>query len=125
MKTANAGPAAVAVAGVTAVLLGAFGAHALSGHLAAQAMSVWHTAVDYQFWHALALALTVSAAPPGGARVVALRAFGIGIVLFCGSLYALALGAPHWIGAITPLGGLAFIIGWIALGLALRARKAA
>ncbi len=124
MKAVTAGPAAVTVAGVTAVLLGAFGAHALSGHLATQAMSVWHTALDYQFWHALALALTAFAAPPGRARAVALRAFGIGIVLFSGSLYALALGAPHWIGAITPLGGLAFIIGWVALGLALRARAA-
>ncbi len=122
MKSVNAVPAAVAVAGGTAVLLGAFGAHALSGHLATQAMSIWHTAVDYQFWHALALALAAFAAPPGRARELALRAFAIGIVLFSGSLYALALGAPHWIGVITPLGGIAFIIGWIALGLALRAR---
>ncbi|MDE1899992.1 MAG: DUF423 domain-containing protein, partial [Xanthomonadaceae bacterium] len=117
MKSANAGSAAVAAAGATAVLLGAFGAHALSGHLAAQAMSVWHTAVDYQFWHALALALAAFAAPPGRARAVALRAFGLGIVLFSGSLYALALGAPRWIGVITPMGGLALIIGWVALGL--------
>lgn len=124
MKSANAWPSIVATAGVSAVLLGAFGAHALNGRLDAQALSVWHTAVDYQFWHALALALALAAfaAPPGRARDVALRAFGLGIVLFCGSLYALALGAPHWIGAITPLGGLAFIIGWVALGLALRAR---
>jgi uncharacterized membrane protein YgdD (TMEM256/DUF423 family) len=122
MKSVNAVPVAVAVAGGTAVLLGAFGAHALSGHLAAQPMSIWHTAVDYQFWHALALALAAFAAPPGRARGLALRAFAIGIVLFSGSLYALALGAPHWIGVITPLGGIAFIVGWIALGLALRAR---
>ena len=124
MKSANAWPAIVAAAGVSAVLLGAFGAHALGGHLTAQAMSVWHTAVDYQFWHALALALAAFAAPPGRAREMALHAFGLGIVLFSGSLYALVLGAPHWIGAITPLGGIAFMVGWVALGLALRARVA-
>ncbi|HVB84805.1 MAG TPA: DUF423 domain-containing protein [Rhodanobacteraceae bacterium] len=122
MKPANAWAAIVATAGATAVLLGAFGAHALSGRLGAPAMSIWHTAVDYQFWHALALALAAFAAPSGRARDVALRAFGLGIVLFSGSLYALALGAPRWIGAITPLGGLALIVGWVALGLALTAR---
>ena len=70
----------------------------------------------------LALALAAFASPSGRARDVARRAFGLGIVLFSGSLYALALGAPHWIGAITPLGGVAFIAGWVALGLALRSR---
>ena len=54
----------------------------------------------------------------------AIAAFAVGIVLFCGSLYALALGAPHWIGAITPLGGVAFIVGWIALGVVLATRAA-
>lgn len=122
MKSANAWPAIVTAAGASAVLLGAFGAHALNGRLDAQAMSVWHTAVDYQFWHALALAVAAFAAPSGRERAIALRAFGLGIVFFSGSLYALALGAPHWVGAITPLGGFAFIVGWVALGLALRAR---
>jgi uncharacterized membrane protein YgdD (TMEM256/DUF423 family) len=54
------------------------------------------------------------------ARTVAASGFGAGIVLFCGSLYAMALGAPHWLGAVTPVGGMAFVVGWIALGCALR-----
>lgn len=110
-------PWLVGAAGASAVLLGAFGAHALRGVLDAGGRELWHTASQYHFWHALALAIGCLA-PPGRARRCALGAFAIGIVLFCGSLYALALGAPRWCGAITPLGGLAFIVGWIALGLA-------
>jgi uncharacterized membrane protein YgdD (TMEM256/DUF423 family) len=107
----------VGAAGASAVLLGAFGAHALRGVLDPSAREIWHTASQYHFWHALALAIACLA-PLGRARRAALAAFAIGIVLFCGSLYALALGAPRWCGAITPLGGLAFIVGWVALGLA-------
>jgi uncharacterized membrane protein YgdD (TMEM256/DUF423 family) len=110
-------PWLVGAAGASAVLLGAFGAHALRGVLDAGGRELWHTASQYHFWHALALA-AAGLAPVGRARRWALGAFAIGIVLFCGSLYALALGAPRWCGAITPLGGLAFIVGWIALGLA-------
>ncbi len=109
----------VGAAGASAVLLGAFGAHALRGVLEPASMAVWHTANQYQFWHALALALATFA-PPGRSRRTATLAFGIGIVLFSGSLYLLALGAAHWVGAITPLGGMSFIVGWIALALALR-----
>lgn len=109
------------LAGASAVLLGAFGAHALRGVLDARGIELWHTAVQYHFWHALALALAV-AVGAGRARRWAINAFAIGIVLFCGSLYALAFDAPRWIGIITPFGGLAFIVGWIALGLSLRAR---
>jgi uncharacterized membrane protein YgdD (TMEM256/DUF423 family) len=104
-------------AGASAVLLGAFGAHALRGVLDAGGRELWHTASQYQFWHALALAVA-GLAPAGRARRGAVAAFAIGIVLFSGSLYALALGAPRWCGAITPLGGLAFLAGWVALGLA-------
>jgi uncharacterized membrane protein YgdD (TMEM256/DUF423 family) len=111
----------VGLAGASAVILGAFGAHALRGVLDAQGSELWHTAVSYHFWHALALAFAVMAAT-GRARRVAITAFAIGIVIFCGSLYALALGAPRWFGAITPLGGVAFIVGWIALGVALAVR---
>jgi uncharacterized membrane protein YgdD (TMEM256/DUF423 family) len=108
----------VGLAGASAVLLGAFGAHALRDALDARSSELWHTAVSYHFWHALALTLAV-AVVRGRARAVAVIAFALGIVIFCGSLYALALGAPRWFGAITPLGGLAFIVGWIALGIAL------
>jgi uncharacterized membrane protein YgdD (TMEM256/DUF423 family) len=108
----------VAAAGASAVLLGAFGAHALRGVLDARGVQLWHTAVDYHFWHALALA--IAATRRGRARTVASAGFGVGIVLFCGSLYAMALGAPHWLGAVTPVGGAAFVVGWVALGCALR-----
>ncbi|HWX66966.1 MAG TPA: DUF423 domain-containing protein [Rhodanobacter sp.] len=109
----------VGLAGASAVLLGAFGAHALQGVFDAQSRELWHTAVNYHVWHALALALAVGLGQ-GRSRRLALTGFALGIVLFSGSLYALALGAPRWIGIITPFGGLAFIAGWIALGLSLR-----
>jgi uncharacterized membrane protein YgdD (TMEM256/DUF423 family) len=110
---------AAAAFGATAVMLGAFGAHALRGHIDDAALQIWHTAVEYQFWHALALLALATLAPPSprAARLAALS-FSVGIALFSGSLYALALGAPRWIGAITPCGGAAFIAGWILLGCA-------
>lgn len=111
----------VGVAGASAVLLGAFGAHALRGVLDTHGSELWHTAVSYHVWHALALALAAGIGQ-GRDRRLAVAAFAFGIVLFSGSLYALALGAPRWVGIITPLGGLAFIGGWIALGLSLRTR---
>jgi uncharacterized membrane protein YgdD (TMEM256/DUF423 family) len=115
--TARAG-VLVGVAGASAVLLGAFGAHALKGVLDAPARELWHTAVNYHVWHALALAL-VAGLGHGRSRRFAMAAYAIGIVLFSGSLYALALGAPRWAGIVTPFGGLAFITGWIALGWSL------
>ncbi|AIF48737.1 DUF423 domain-containing protein [Dyella japonica] len=111
----------VGLAGASAVALGAFGAHALRGVLDERGVELWHTAVSYHFWHALALVFAVTVAG-GRASRVAVAAYAIGIVLFSGSLYALALGAPRWFGAITPLGGVAFIVGWMALGVALTAR---
>lgn len=98
------------------VILGAFGAHALRGRLDAGMLATWHSAVDYQFWHALGLlALTAVAAEGRVAGTIALWSFVVGIVIFCGSLYAIALGAPRGFGMLTPIGGLAFIAGWIAL----------
>jgi uncharacterized membrane protein YgdD (TMEM256/DUF423 family) len=111
----------VGLAGASAVLLGAFGAHALRGVLDARAVELWHTAVDYHVWHALALALAAGLGG-GRSRGVAIVAFATGIVLFSGSLYALALGAPRWIGIVTPLGGVAFVVGWLALGWMLHSR---
>jgi len=110
----------VGFAGASAVLFGAFGAHALHDTLSVQGRELWHTAVEYHFWHALALVLAVWTGGGSRAGRFAVAAFAIGIVLFSGSLYALALGAPRWTGIITPFGGVAFIGGWIALGLALR-----
>lgn len=114
-------PWAVAIAGAGGVLLGAFGAHALRGRLDEAALGWWHTAMEYQLWHALALALATYAGR-GRAGRVAVHAFSAGILLFSGSLYAMALGAPRWLGAVTPLGGLAFVAGWIALAMALTSR---
>lgn len=106
----------LALLGASAVAMGAFGAHALRGALPENAMQVWRTAEQYHFWHTLAFAL--AAMLTGRWARMAAVLFAVGVVLFCGSLYALALGAPRWIGAITPFGGVAFILGWIALGVA-------
>jgi uncharacterized membrane protein YgdD (TMEM256/DUF423 family) len=112
----------IGITGASAVLLGAFGAHALRGVLDARGAELWRTAVDYHAWHALALAVAAGLGR-GRSRCVAMAAFVVGIVLFSGSLYALALGAPRWVGIITPFGGLAFVAGWLALGWALRTRN--
>jgi len=119
MTLARSSTVAAALAGAAAVVLGAFGAHALRSSLDAQSLGTWHTAVDYQFWHALALLATgvLARTRASIALRVAAVAFAVGIVLFCGSLYLLALGAPRGFGAITPLGGVAFIVGWLALAL--------
>ena len=109
------------ITGASAVLLGAFGAHALRGVLDPAHRELWHTAVEYHAWHALALVLAIGSGA-GRARRCAIAAFALGILLFAGSLYALALGAPRWVGIATPFGGVAFVVGWIALGLSLRPR---
>lgn len=104
-----------AILGGLAVALGAFGAHALQSRVGADALGWWHTAVEYQMWHALAvLALGLS-----GYRWAWLpaRLFVAGSILFSATLYAMALGAPHWLGAVTPLGGLAMIAGWLVLAV--------
>ena len=102
-----------AVFGFLAVALGAFGAHALKGTLAANdTTEVWKTAVLYQFVHVIAL--LVLATGPTTSRAVAIF-FVAGIVIFSGSLYLLALTNIKWLGAITPLGGLCFLAGWICL----------
>jgi uncharacterized membrane protein YgdD (TMEM256/DUF423 family) len=85
-------------------------------------LDAWQTGARYAAWHALALIATgilMRTAPASRALRVAAALFAAGIVLFSGSLYALALGAPRWTGIVTPLGGLAFIAGWIALGWSL------
>jgi uncharacterized membrane protein YgdD (TMEM256/DUF423 family) len=112
---------AAASFGAIAVALGAFGAHALRGRIDAAALQTWHTAVEYQFWHCLALLAVAGFAQATRARWwrAAGNAFVVGVPVFCGSLYALALGAPHWIGIATPFGGMALIAGWVLLVVAL------
>ena len=104
-------------AALVAVALGAFGAHGLRGRLGADALATFEVGVRYHMYHALGL-LAVAVARsrwPGTATAAAGWLFVAGIVLFAGSLYALAFGGPRWLGAITPLGGLAFLLGWACL----------
>lgn len=106
-----------AVSSLVAVALGAFAAHGLKARLAPDLLAVFETGVRYQMFHALALLAAAWACTrwPGGAVTAAGWLFVAGIVLFSGSLYAIALGAPRWLGAVTPLGGLAFLAGWACL----------
>jgi uncharacterized membrane protein YgdD (TMEM256/DUF423 family) len=97
------------------VVSGAFGAHALRASVDAASLQTWHTAVEYQFWHALALLVVATQARALPFARLASWLFAAGILLFSGSLYAIVLGAPHLFGAVTPFGGLAFIAGWCAL----------
>lgn len=104
-----------AVAGLLAVALGAFGAHALRPHFEAhpELESTFRTAVSYHFYHALALVGTAWAVGRfGGTAGAAGIAFIVGILLFSGSLYLLALSGVRTWGAVAPIGGVAFIIGW-------------
>ena len=108
-----------AISGFLAVALGAFGAHGLSARLSEKALSLWHTAAQYQMYHALALlALGVwTQVTPNLSTAVPGWSFVAGSVIFCGSLYALALTDIRILGAVTPVGGLAFLIGWLTVGL--------
>ena len=110
--------AAGAIAALLAVLLGAFGAHALKERVAADLMPVWRTGVEYHFYHALgllAVGLLLLRLPGNALLKWAGWAMLAGMLLFSGSLYLLALSGARWLGAVTPLGGTAFIIGWALL----------
>ena len=101
-----------------AVVLGAFGAHALKGHLSAEMLSAYQTAVQYHFWHALGLlgvGVLMTRSPDGPALAGIAWLLISGLLLFSGSLYLLALTGATWLGAVTPLGGLAFIAAWLWL----------
>jgi uncharacterized membrane protein YgdD (TMEM256/DUF423 family) len=103
-----------------AVALGAFGAHALRARLAPEMVAVFEVGVRYHVYHALALFAVawVWERSPGGLAQASGWAFTIGIVLFSGSLYLLSATGVRWLGAITPLGGTAFLAGWVLLFLA-------
>jgi uncharacterized membrane protein YgdD (TMEM256/DUF423 family) len=109
-----------ALAAAVAVAAGAFGAHGLRGTLPPERLEIFETAARYQMYHALALFLAawLSSRDAGPASLVAGWAFLVGIVLFSGSLYALSLSGTRWLGAITPFGGIAFLVGWISLAWA-------
>jgi uncharacterized membrane protein YgdD (TMEM256/DUF423 family) len=100
--------------------LGAFGAHGLRGRLSPEMLAVFETGVRYHMYHALAMLATAAlmSRVDGRATLIAGWSFFTGILIFSGSLYALALTGVTTLGAITPIGGLAFLIGWLALVIA-------
>ncbi len=114
-----------AISGFLCVALGAFGAHALKSTLDSYGRDIYEKAVLYQMFHTAALLIvgmlqrqnaTLALAPVGWL-------FLIGIILFCGSLYVLAITGVKWLGAITPFGGLAFLAGWLWLAYLLLREK--
>ena len=109
-----------AVNGGLAVLCGAFAAHGLSGRLTPNALGIFETGARYHMYHALAIGLAALLPEGPGSRRAGTAAalFLAGIVLFCGSLYLLALTGARVLGFVTPFGGLAFVAGWLFLALA-------
>lgn len=104
-----------------AVALGAFGAHGLEGKISEKYLKTWNTAVQYQMFHAVGLFVVGFLAdkfPQANLITSAGWSMLIGIVLFSGSLYVLSTTGIKVLGAITPLGGVAFLIGWVLLGVA-------
>lgn len=120
MKPQQASVFAGALLGVTGVCLGAWGAHGLASFIGRSDTGAWDTAVLYQLVHALGLlalgALQANARSPllnwSGYLMIA------GVLLFSGSIYGLVLGGPRWLGPVTPLGGVSFILAWALLALA-------
>ena len=111
-----------------AVVAGAFGAHALQSLLDEKYLQTYHTAVNYHIYHSIALILTGILYPQAHQSLIqsAYRFYLLGLLLFCGSLYLMTLLTAFakirygWLGAITPFGGLSFIIGWILLAIAVK-----
>jgi uncharacterized membrane protein YgdD (TMEM256/DUF423 family) len=113
----NAWFATGSIAAFLAVALGAFGAHGLRSRLSPDLLAVFEVAVRYQMYHALALlvlGLAEGRLPAGTLRLSGIL-FTAGILVFSGSLYALSLSGIRWLGAITPIGGLLFLSGWVLL----------
>ena len=107
---------AAGLLGAIAIALGAFGAHGLKDRLAliSEALGWWETATFYLLTHAVAIGAIA------GRSVWPARLWAAGSVIFAGTLYAMALGAPRWFGAITPIGGSLLIAGWVILAWASR-----
>lgn len=103
-----------------AVAIGAFGAHGLKSHISPELLQTFKTGVDYHFYHALGLLLigVLSVSMPSDLLNWSAILLAVGILLFSGSLYLLAITGIKWLGAITPLGGLSFIAGWVLLFVA-------
>jgi len=105
-----------AVLGLLGVAAGAFGAHALRGAVSERDLEIWQTGAHYQQVHAVVLA-ALGLCARGSTRALALAStlFTVGVVVFSGTLYAMVLGGPRLLGAVTPLGGLSLMGGWAAL----------
>ncbi|HAC78995.1 MAG: DUF423 domain-containing protein [Candidatus Binatia bacterium] len=101
------------------VVLGAFGAHGLEGKITPEKLATFKTGVDYHLIHALGMIavglLAAQRGVSGGMLGGAFWCLFAGVILFSGSLYALSLGGPRWLGPVTPLGGSLFIVGWVLL----------
>ena len=100
-----------------AVALGAFGAHGLENIVSAQQLEWWHTATLYLFIHALGLLVVGLLIRLKYTTQATAWLLQIGIIIFAGSLYVMTLGAPRWFGAITPIGGVLMIVGWLWLAI--------
>ena len=111
------------ISAALAVAFGAFGAHALKGRVEPALLEVYHTAVQYHFYHALglfAVAMAAAHLPSEVAGTVKWSGLSmiLGTVVFSGSLYVMSLSGQRWLGAITPIGGVAFITAWALLAVA-------
>ena len=100
-----------AAMGLIGVALGAFGVHGLEGRVSAQGMGWWETASQYLLIHAVAV-LACGLSGRAGLTAAGGWAMAAGAMVFAGTLYAMALGSPRWLGAVTPLGGLGMLAGW-------------
>lgn len=111
--------AAGAIAGFLSVGFGAFGAHAIKNSVSSELMTIYQTAVEYQFFHALGLILTGLVFQQHQDKLIKIAGWLMitGIVIFSGSLYVLSLTGIRWLGAITPVGGTAFIAAWLLLAI--------
>ncbi len=109
-----------AIAGFLGVALGAFGAHGLKTRLSPEMLNIFEVGVRYHMYHALALLAAAGACTkwPGTLTNAAGWLFVAGIVIFSGSLYVLSISGLRWLGAITPIGGVAFLAGWVCLAVA-------
>ncbi|HET9066518.1 MAG TPA: DUF423 domain-containing protein [Gemmatimonadales bacterium] len=107
----------------TAVAAGAFGAHALRARLEPRDLEIFETAARYQMYHGLALIAVAWLITQGTGASAAGWAFTLGTALFSGSLYLMVFTGARWLGAVTPLGGVAFLVGWALTGLAVMRLK--